>query len=168
MVSGFSDRFNSPFAPFLQDECSFVSLRDVERAVQVTSWFHQKMGLFLPLIKEFDQEHGIPMNIESKYQVFFCLISHQWSFLPKIYYKYLQALDDLLIHWYQIKDVKPVKVKIVFLQIRTIFEIILTFLNSIVVGCIVWNYDDFIGKYWKAKKIFDFGTCGLLHCTFGR
>ena len=69
MVSGFSDRFNSPFAPFLQDECSFVSLRDVERAVQVTSWFHQKMGLFLPLIKEFEEDRGIPLNMETRLQV---------------------------------------------------------------------------------------------------
>ncbi|XP_066922902.1 E3 ubiquitin-protein ligase rnf213-alpha-like [Clytia hemisphaerica] len=51
-----------------KDECSFVSLRDVERAVQVTSWFHEKMGLFLPMIQEFDQEHGIVIDIESKYQ----------------------------------------------------------------------------------------------------
>ena len=28
-----------------KDECSFVSLRDVERAVQVTAWFYRKMRL---------------------------------------------------------------------------------------------------------------------------
>uniref|UniRef100_A0A7M5U071 RZ-type domain-containing protein n=1 Tax=Clytia hemisphaerica TaxID=252671 RepID=A0A7M5U071_9CNID len=51
-----------------KDECSFVSLRDVERAVQVTSWFHQKMGLFLPLIKEFEEDRGIPLNLQTRLQ----------------------------------------------------------------------------------------------------
>jgi hypothetical protein len=27
---------------FLQDECSFVSLRDVERVLQVMSWFYRQ------------------------------------------------------------------------------------------------------------------------------
>ncbi|XP_065675221.1 E3 ubiquitin-protein ligase rnf213-alpha-like isoform X3 [Hydra vulgaris] len=31
----------------LKDECSFVSLRDVERALLVTSWFYKKMDLFI-------------------------------------------------------------------------------------------------------------------------
>ena len=35
-----------------QDECSFVSLRDVERGVQVLAWFYSKMDLFYPLIEK--------------------------------------------------------------------------------------------------------------------
>ena len=55
--------------PYLQDECSFVSLRDVERAVQVTSWFYSKMDLFLPLIKEFDEKNGIAMQLTNRNEV---------------------------------------------------------------------------------------------------
>ena len=34
----------------LQDECSFVSLRDVERAMLVFEYFYDKMDLFSPLM----------------------------------------------------------------------------------------------------------------------
>jgi len=35
-----------------KDECSFVSLRDVERAVQVLAWFYVRMAEFHPFIQE--------------------------------------------------------------------------------------------------------------------
>eukprot|EP00794_Sanderia_malayensis_P006458 gene6457-7190_t len=42
--------FFTKFMREQKNECSFVSLRDVERAVQVMSWFYSKMDTFLPLI----------------------------------------------------------------------------------------------------------------------
>lgn len=43
-----------------QDECSFVSLRDVERAVQVTSWFYKKMDLIMPLLDDEEENEDQP------------------------------------------------------------------------------------------------------------
>ena len=40
------------FFPPQQDECSFVSLRDVERAMIVFEYFCEKMDIFGPLINE--------------------------------------------------------------------------------------------------------------------
>jgi len=50
----------------------------VERAVQVTSWFYQKMTLFLPLIKQFDENRGIALEIENRNHVscFLALFGH--------------------------------------------------------------------------------------------
>ncbi len=43
-----------------KDECSFVSLRDVERAMVVFEYFFEKMGgLFGPLIDEKAQKEGV-------------------------------------------------------------------------------------------------------------
>jgi hypothetical protein len=39
-----------------QDECSFVSLRDVERAMIVFKYFYEKMDIFAPLIEEKQRE----------------------------------------------------------------------------------------------------------------
>ena len=36
----------------LKDECSFVSLRDVERAMIVFKYFYEKMDTFAPLISK--------------------------------------------------------------------------------------------------------------------
>lgn len=43
----------SPWIIFLyvQDECSFVSLRDVKRAMEVMVWFHKRYKQFSPLLK---------------------------------------------------------------------------------------------------------------------
>ena len=35
-----------------QDECSFVSLRDVERAMIVFEYFYERMEIFAPLMEE--------------------------------------------------------------------------------------------------------------------
>ena len=35
-----------------QNECSFVSLRDVERAMKVITWFHSNSELIARVIKE--------------------------------------------------------------------------------------------------------------------
>ena len=47
----------------MQNECSFVSLRDVERAMIVFEYFYDKMAMFAPLInekaiKEYKELHG--------------------------------------------------------------------------------------------------------------
>ena len=36
---------------YIQDECSFVSLRDVERAMIVFEWFYEKNDFFQELLK---------------------------------------------------------------------------------------------------------------------
>ncbi|TRY85502.1 hypothetical protein DNTS_016006 [Danionella cerebrum] len=38
-----------------QDECSFVSLRDVERCMQVFAWFYQRHEILLRELKQFEQ-----------------------------------------------------------------------------------------------------------------
>lgn len=40
----------------LKDECSFVSLRDVERAMIVFKYFYEKMDTFAPLISKKQQD----------------------------------------------------------------------------------------------------------------
>ena len=36
---------------YVQDECSFVSLRDVERAMIVFEWFYENNDFFVELLK---------------------------------------------------------------------------------------------------------------------
>ena len=42
---------------FAQDECSFVSLRDVDRAMIVFKYFYDKMNLFGPLMEKWANDH---------------------------------------------------------------------------------------------------------------
>ncbi|XP_069008985.1 E3 ubiquitin-protein ligase rnf213-alpha-like, partial [Embiotoca jacksoni] len=42
-----------------QDECSFVSLRDVERCMQVFLWFHKNHPMFADDLKAFLQQKGV-------------------------------------------------------------------------------------------------------------
>ena len=37
---------------YTQDDCSFVSLRDVERAMIVFEWFYEKNDFFEKLLKD--------------------------------------------------------------------------------------------------------------------
>ena len=41
---------------YFQDECSFVSLRDVERAMIVFQWFYEKDTTFQSLLNKEDRE----------------------------------------------------------------------------------------------------------------
>ena len=43
--------------PSPQDECSFVSLRDVERAMIVFKYFYNKMALFGPLMDKQEEQN---------------------------------------------------------------------------------------------------------------
>ena len=46
--------------PHVQDECSYVSLRDVERAMIVFRYFYEKMDMFAPLMDKYasgEQRH---------------------------------------------------------------------------------------------------------------
>ena len=36
----------------MQDECSFVSLRDVKRAMEVMVWFYERYKQFSPLVRK--------------------------------------------------------------------------------------------------------------------
>ena len=44
----------------MQDECSFVSLRDVDRAMMVFEYFYEKMNLFGPLMEKWAKDHQQP------------------------------------------------------------------------------------------------------------
>ena len=49
------------FFSFFKDECSFVSLRDVERAMQVMVWFYSHvstLGRLMEVITEQQREEG--------------------------------------------------------------------------------------------------------------
>ena len=50
------------FVHYMQDECSFVSLRDVERAIKVTSWFYKSMDFLESFILSYQ---GNPSNKRS-------------------------------------------------------------------------------------------------------
>ena len=41
----------------MQDECSFVSLRDVDRAMIVFEYFYDKMSLFGPRMETWAEDH---------------------------------------------------------------------------------------------------------------
>ena len=52
-----------------QNECSFVSLRDVERAMIVFEYFYEKMALFAPLmneraIKDYNEQYAVDSDDE--------------------------------------------------------------------------------------------------------
>ncbi len=49
---------------FMQDECSFVSLRDVDRAMIVFEYFYDKMALFGPLMEEWAEQHETDDDID--------------------------------------------------------------------------------------------------------
>ena len=58
----------------MQDECSFVSLRDVDRTLQVMMWFFYRNELFDEINKKAVddiQEHGSTGANDLKYQVWF-------------------------------------------------------------------------------------------------
>ena len=62
---------------FKKDECSFVSLRDVERAMIVFKYFYEKMDIFAPLIdvkqqedEDFDEDEIYDEEIEPEQMVF--------------------------------------------------------------------------------------------------
>ena len=52
----------SPFLLYLKDECSFVSLRDVERTMQVMVWFYKRVDtlgrLMMEVITEQRRQEG--------------------------------------------------------------------------------------------------------------
>ena len=47
---------NNPFLFLIKDECSFVSLRDVERAMQVMVWFYKHADTLGRLMREVTAE----------------------------------------------------------------------------------------------------------------
>ena len=47
-----------------QDECSFVSLRDVERAMIVFKYFYEKMALFGPLMDEKEEQEKTQQEVD--------------------------------------------------------------------------------------------------------
>ena len=56
---------------FLQDECSFVSLRDVERAMLVFEYFYDKMYLFGHLMDSVNAEVTQPMHMSCTQTIMF-------------------------------------------------------------------------------------------------
>ena len=47
-----------------QDECSFVSLRDVERAMNVMVWFYNRREVLNPLMDDQDEETDSDTEID--------------------------------------------------------------------------------------------------------
>ena len=47
-----------------QDECSFVSLRDVERAMNVMVWFYSRREVLNPLMDDQDEETDSDTEID--------------------------------------------------------------------------------------------------------
>ena len=66
--SGASQRENNLFFFLIKDECSFVSLRDVERAMQVMVWFYKHVDTLGRLMRKVTakqrREEGLDVDEE--------------------------------------------------------------------------------------------------------
>ncbi|XP_065503793.1 E3 ubiquitin-protein ligase RNF213 [Caloenas nicobarica] len=56
------------------DECSFVSLRDVERCVEVLRWFHKRSELLLGELEKYLAEKRAPKSTAERNTVFWALV----------------------------------------------------------------------------------------------
>ncbi|XP_065676513.1 E3 ubiquitin-protein ligase rnf213-alpha-like isoform X2 [Hydra vulgaris] len=101
-----------------KDECSFVSLRDVERALLVTSWFYRKMDLFINIT---DNEFSIYNKM-------------QWAIIYSLSVCYIAKLEDrdsyrkyiskfFTGHFKLINGAQEIKDKVVSLQKNILKEI---------------------------------------------
>ena len=65
-----AQRENNFFFYLIKDECSFVSLRDVERAMQVMVWFYKHVDILGRLMKkvtaEQRREEGLDVDKDDK------------------------------------------------------------------------------------------------------
>ena len=65
-----AQRENNFFLYLIKDECSFVSLRDVERAMQVMVWFYKHVDTLGRLMKkvtaEQRREEGLDVDKDDK------------------------------------------------------------------------------------------------------
>ena len=65
-----AQRENNFFFYLIKDECSFVSLRDVERAMQVMVWFYKHVdtlgGLMKKVTAEQRREEGLDVDKDDK------------------------------------------------------------------------------------------------------
>ena len=62
---------------FLKDECSFVSLRDVERALRVMAWFYQHRQQIFPRMDQLAYETQSDETVG-------ILIRHDWWYIKQI------------------------------------------------------------------------------------
>ncbi|XP_042658256.1 E3 ubiquitin-protein ligase RNF213 isoform X2 [Tyto alba] len=56
------------------DECSFVSLRDVERCMEVFKWFHKRRKLLLRELKKYLAEKRAPKSTAEENNIIWCLV----------------------------------------------------------------------------------------------
>ena len=84
-------------------ECSFVSLRDVERLLKIFQWFADKTQVYLESMKEFDQIRNSPFPTESLTFLLLALGVNYYTKLDKERKRYSQKIGKIL----KIGDILP-------------------------------------------------------------
>nr|XP_047126393.1 E3 ubiquitin-protein ligase RNF213 isoform X3 [Hydra vulgaris] len=101
-----------------KDECSFVSLRDVERALLVTSWFYKRMDLFIN-ITDNELTYYNKMQLAIIYSLSVCYIAKLED--RDSYRKYISKF--FTGHFQLINGAQEIKDKVVSLQKKILNEI---------------------------------------------
>uniref|UniRef100_UPI00398E3990 E3 ubiquitin-protein ligase rnf213-alpha-like isoform X1 n=2 Tax=Pristiophorus japonicus TaxID=55135 RepID=UPI00398E3990 len=73
-----------------QDECSFVSLRDVERCMKVFVWFYSRHQMLLNKLEQFLQDNNIAHKVVSNYVI--------WAFVLALGVCYHACLEKKLAY----------------------------------------------------------------------
>ncbi|XP_040438107.1 E3 ubiquitin-protein ligase RNF213 isoform X1 [Falco naumanni] len=82
------------------DECSFVSLRDVERCMEVFKWFHKRSKLLLTELEKFLAEKRSPKNTVERNNVI-------WSLVLAVGVCYHASLENKEVYRSTISQVLP-------------------------------------------------------------
>ena len=84
-------------------ECSFVSLRDVERLLKIFHWFAEKSHVYLGRMTEFDQIRDSPFPTESLTFLLLALGVNYYTKLDKVRDTYSRMIGKIL----KIGDILP-------------------------------------------------------------
>ena len=84
-------------------ECSFVSLRDVERLLKIFHWFAEKKNLYLDKMVQFEQIRCSQFPSESLTFLLLSLGVNYYSKLDKERRKYAEEVDRIL----KVRDILP-------------------------------------------------------------
>ena len=84
-------------------ECSFVSLRDVERLLKIFHWFADKSHVYLDKMREFDEIRNSPFPSDDLTFLLLALGVNYYTKLDKVRGEYSQKIGKIL----KIGDIMP-------------------------------------------------------------
>ncbi|XP_022619645.1 E3 ubiquitin-protein ligase rnf213-alpha-like [Seriola dumerili] len=110
-----------------KDECSFVSLRDVERCMQVLVWFHKNHHMFAMKLRAFLQEQVQKKKNTNKLRFLPACDRVIWSLLMATGVCYQSCLEDKKPYWTTISQLLPVEynTKIIQWEIQLMQDLLL-------------------------------------------